>query len=404
MLTTNRNYRAFSKAGYFVRIFHHILGLLIIASLVIGWSTETHAASLQQQQSDLRKLQKRINNLQKQIRKDTRQRDASQAMMERIDQDIARTQKSIRFNQQGISESNHKIAALEEEQDAALGRMGEQQKQLAAMLKLTYQNQQTPAIKLILNEQDPGKLGRHLVYYKHIMQAQETRIDLMTEQVRTYVGLLDKAKLEKSNLQALQSKNRESLQELEKQRAQRQTLVAQLAANIKDQTREMQSLAAQEKALNQIVSELLKTLESFPDTRQQAFKNFRGKLVWPVQGRLHHSFGQPRIRGQKAKWQGVFVATQRNTEIRAVAYGRVVYADWLPGHGLITILDHGDKYLTLYANTEMLFKEVGTWVEAGEVIATVGDSGGMSKTGLYFEIRRGKSALNPQSWFKTRQP
>lgn len=365
---------------------------------------ELHAATYHEQQTDLLKLQKHIGNLQKQIRKDTRLRDESQLLLEKIDQDIASTRHQLLQNKANLEKSDQRISKLDTQQEVALNRMGDQQRQLAALLKLAHQNQQTPALKLFLNQSDPSKLGRQMVYYRHIMQAQEQEVGVLTSQVRAYVELLQSASLEKNNLLKLQDKNKQHLLDLEKSRKQRSSLVLQLAANIKDQSGEMQKLAAEENALHKILAELERTLESFPDTRQQAFKSFRGKLVWPVSGKVLHRYGQPRVNGQKIKWKGVFVSAERSTEVRAVAYGRVVYADWLPGHGLITILDHGDNYLSLYANSEMLFKEVGAWVQSGEVIATVGDSGGNKNTGLYFEIRRGKTAMNPTSWFKTRSP
>ncbi len=166
----------------------------------------------------------------------------------------------------------------------------------------------------------------------------------------------------------------------------------------------MNTLDAEEKALNKIIAELTRTLETFPESSQINFQALRGKLQWPVQGELLHRYGQNRISGQNIKWKGIFVQAKRNTPVRAVAYGRVVYADWLPGLGLLTILEHGNNYMSLYANTEMLYKDVGAWVQAGEVIATTGDSGGNKNTGLYFEIRRGKSSQNPSPWFATNKP
>ena len=367
-------------------------------------SVNLHAATFTEQQESLRKLQKRINNLQKQIRKDTRLRDESQTLLETIDLDIAKSRSQLEKNQDEIKKSNFRISALAVEESAALDKMGEQQKQLAALLKLAHQNQQTPALKLLLNETNPAKLSRQMVYYKYLMQAQEGQISSITQQVRGFVSLLDAAKIEKKQLEILQTKNQHDLSSLEQSRKQRKVLVVQLAANIKTQTAEVNTLDAEEKALNKIIAELTRTLETFPESSQINFQALRGKLQWPVQGELLHRYGQNRISGQNIKWKGIFVQAKRNTPVRAVAYGRVVYADWLPGLGLLTILEHGNNYMSLYANTEMLYKDVGAWVQAGEVIATTGDSGGNKNTGLYFEIRRGKSSQNPSPWFATNKP
>lgn len=362
------------------------------------------AASYTEQQESLRKLQNRIGNLQKQIRKDTRLRDESQTQLESIDLDIAKTRAELYKNANEIEKSNFRITALAEEEAAALSKMGGQQKQLAAMLKAAHQNQQTPGLKLFLSEKDPAKLSRQMVYYKHLMQAQERQISSITQQVRGYVSLLDNARTEKLQLESLQTKNQDDLDLLEQNRKQRQTLVSQLASNIKTQTSEANQLNAEEKVLNKILAELTRTLESFPKNSQINFKALRGKLQWPVKGKLLYRYGQNRVTGQNIKWKGIFVQAKRDTPVRAVAYGRVVYSDWLPGLGLLTILEHSNNYMTLYANTEILYKDVGAWVQAGEIIATTGDSGGNKNTGLYFEIRRGKSSLNPSPWLTKRQP
>ena len=124
----------------------------------------------------------------------------------------------------------------------------------------------------------------------------------------------------------------------------------------------------------------------------------RGKLPWPVPGRIVANFGQSR--GGGLKWNGVLIATERGTEVHAPYAGRVVYADWLPGMGLLIILDHGGGYMTLYGHNEQLYKGVGETVAAGDVIATVGDTGGQAQPDLYLEVRKGTTPLDPRHWFR----
>jgi len=362
------------------------------------------AASYNEQKEDLEKLQKRISNLQKQIRKDIRLRDESQSLLQTIDLDIAKTQSALDDNNKLIEKSQFRIKALAAEEQAALSAMGDQQQQLAAILKLAHKNQKTPVLKLFLDEKTPTQLARHMTYYKYLMQAQEGQINAITAEVRNFVSLLDTAKKEQIELTNLQEKDTQNLQKLEKSRSQRQVLVKQLAANIKTQSVQVEQLEEQEETLNKIINELSKTLERFPDNTLQSFKKLRGTLTWPVAGTIQHRFGQYRVSGQKVRWKGVFIKSERNIPIKAVAYGRVVYADWLPGMGLIAIVDHGDDYFSMYASAEILYKEVGAWVQTGDIIATTGDSGGNKSTGLYFEIRRGKTSLNPSPWFKNKNP
>ena len=126
----------------------------------------------------------------------------------------------------------------------------------------------------------------------------------------------------------------------------------------------------------------------------------RGKLEWPTNGVLLNDFGQPRA-GGSIKWNGVVIGTDQGRDVRAVYHGRVAYADWLPGMGLLLIIEHGDGYMSLYGHNETLYKSVGDWVAPGDVVASAGDTGGRSRAALYFEIRRNGRPENPHGWFRS---
>jgi septal ring factor EnvC (AmiA/AmiB activator) len=143
-------------------------------------------------------------------------------------------------------------------------------------------------------------------------------------------------------------------------------------------------------------------MERFPLETNEAFARLRGKLAWPVSGHLVARFGEARAGG--VRWDGVLVATERGTPVKAVCEGRVIYADWLPGLGLLAIIDHGDGYLSLYGHNERLYKGAGEHVAAGETLAAAGDSGGSGRTELYFEIRKGGKPVDPRPWFKAADP
>lgn len=143
-------------------------------------------------------------------------------------------------------------------------------------------------------------------------------------------------------------------------------------------------------------------LSDYPISSEEPFSAHKGKLTWPVAGTLLHDFGQPRL-GGAIKWNGVVLAAPRGREVRAVYHGRIAFADWLAGMGLLVIVDHGDGYMTLYGYNETILKNTGDWVAPGDVIATVGDSGGQSRAALYFELRRGRQPVNPRQWV-TRRP
>ena len=146
------------------------------------------------------------------------------------------------------------------------------------------------------------------------------------------------------------------------------------------------------------MDELKALLAEFPAESSQRFSAVRGQLAWPVPGRLVNDYGQPRA--GSLRWNGVLVGAESGTSVRSLYYGRVVFADWLAGMGLLLVIEHGEGYMSLYGHNEALLKEAGDWVEPGERVALVGDSGGQGTPGLYFEIRRAGEPQNPHRWIK----
>jgi septal ring factor EnvC (AmiA/AmiB activator) len=149
------------------------------------------------------------------------------------------------------------------------------------------------------------------------------------------------------------------------------------------------------------VLRLSEVMAGFPVDTDEPFASVKGKLAWPVQGRIAGAYGQPRGAGP-VKWSGVLLEAAAGTQVRAVYHGRVAFADWLSGLGLLVIVDHGSGYMSLYGHNEALLKEAGDWVDPGEPIAQVGDTGGQARAGLYFEIRLNGEPIDPNPWIAKR--
>ena len=206
---------------------------------------------------------------------------------------------------------------------------------------------------------------------------------------------------EENRLAGLARARYAELTELNTAQEQRQQLLAALKRKIAEEGSEVERLAAQEQDLSRLIAELSSILSDYPITSEEPFTNLKGMLTWPVAGSLVHDFGQPRAADQ-IRWNGVVLATERGREVRAVYHGRVVFADWLAGMGLLIIVDHGEGYMTLYGYNETTLKVAGDWVAPGDVIATVGESGGQPQPALYFELRKGTQPINPRGWFSRR--
>jgi len=184
-------------------------------------------------------------------------------------------------------------------------------------------------------------------------------------------------------------------------RSERSRALKAMNAQIKSRNDSLAKLKREAASLEKLVADLRQAMSDLPPIGGQAFEKVRGRLSWPVAGKITARFGQ--ARGGGLKWNGVMIDAPRGSAVKALYDGRVAYADWLPGMGLLVIVDHGG-YMSLYAHNEQVYKSVGDRVEGGEAIATVGDSGGRSQPGLYLEIRRGTKPVDPVPWFRRSNP
>jgi septal ring factor EnvC (AmiA/AmiB activator) len=196
----------------------------------------------------------------------------------------------------------------------------------------------------------------------------------------------------------LQEKNQQEKLALEQSQSQRRQVVRALATELLSQGQEMAQLQRDEQELQDLLRGLREALSDIPPETDAAqhFAQRRGELGWPSSGRLAASYGQPKI--GNLRWDGVMISAPEGREVRAVHAGRVAYADWLRGFGLLIIIDHGDGYMTLYGHNQSLFKETGDWVATDEAIAAVGNSGGREQTGVYFGIRYQGKPVDPVRW------
>jgi septal ring factor EnvC (AmiA/AmiB activator) len=273
---------------------------------------------------------------------------------------------------------------------------------LAQQMRAAYMIGREEPLKLLLNQQDPVRAGRMFAYYSYFGRARAGVITAIDTDIRTLAGLDAQLAADEQRLEALQSAAADEVSQLQTARAQRDAALVAIKAESRNSAQALQRLQGQQAALTALLRDLKRALQPFPSDANGAFGLLRGRLAWPVGGHLAARFGQVRAGG--LKWDGMLIDTDRGTDVRAVYRGRVIYADWLPGLGLLTIIDHGDGYLSLYGHNDRLYKTVGDTVSAGDVIAVSGDSGGTSRPQLYFEIRKGGRPVDPGPWFRQSGP
>lgn len=299
------------------------------------------------------------------------------------------------FSARRLAELDAGIAERQAELEAESGN-------LAAQVRAAYMSGSQEKIKLMLNQRDPATLGRVMTYYRYLNDYRAGNIEAVSSRIRELAELLSQVAAEEARLSDLAKTQSAELEKLARAQQERKTLLAALKNKMATEGREIERLAAQEQDLARLIAELTSILSDYPITSEEPFSEHRGRLTWPVAGTLLRDFGQPRVGGQ-LKWNGVVLAAPRGREVRSVYHGRIAFADWLAGLGLLVIIDHGEGYMTLYGYNETILKNAGDWVAPGDVIATVGDSGGQTEAGLYFEIRQGTKPVNPRRWV-TRRP
>jgi murein hydrolase activator len=300
------------------------------------------------------------------------------------------------------TETGARRTALAAEKKDREGDLSQERESLAGQMRAAYMIGREEPLKLLLNQKDPELAGRMFAYYGYFGRARAGQIHEIEENVQRLGELDSQLEAEDTRLAELEKQQKAQLAELEGARQHRSVVLASLEAESHTRAESLERLRSQQAGLEKLLKELREALQKFPVDTNDAFARLRGKLAWPVNGKVVARFGETRAGG--VKWDGVLVATERGSPVRAVYQGRVIYADWLPGLGLLTIVDHGDGYMSLYGHNERLYKGVGEQVAAGDAIASAGDSGGTTRPELYFEIRKGGRPVDPRPWFKESTP
>ena len=351
---------------------------------------------------ELQDVRDRISDLKRSMDKGAAERDRLTAELQDIEIGISEQRiriKEMEREQRYVERRKQQLGNDLVEREAHLD---EQSTELAAQVRAAYMSGNQEKVKMLLNQRDPATLGRVMAYYRYLNDYRAENILAVMEQIRRLDELRKQIAVEETRLAELVRGRYAELGRLNTSQASRRALLASLRKKIADEGQEVERLAAQEQDLTRLISELTSILSDYPISSEQPFTSHKGRLTWPIVGTLLHDFGQPRVRG-KLKWNGVVMAAPRGQEVRAVYHGRIAFADWLAGMGLLVIVDHGEGYMTLYGYNETVLKNAGDWVAPGDVIATVGDSGGQQQTGLYFELRRGTRPVDPRQWV-TRRP
>jgi len=377
--------------------------LPLLATIVLMLSAPVGAQSNKQPDEEkaraqLEKLQAEISSISRQISNEKNRKNTLQGQLREAEVTLGKLQKKISQNERELEQSRQQLANMNARQQALASSRDEQQALIARELRAAYQLGRQGQLKVLLNQEDPNTLSRVLAYYRYFFQARNRHI----EKYREILAELDELEPGIRKVTAELAQTREILekqyQSLVKAKQTRELAVTKLLASIKDKGSQLKQMERDQRELERLLEAIEQAVVNLTmPENYKAFTAARGTMPWPVPGRASHRFGKPRNAG-KMRWQGVTIPAKEGTEVSAIHHGRVVYADWLRGSGLLLIIDHGDDYMSLYAHNQSLLRDVGEWVTAGTAISTAGSSGGQDSSAVYFEIRYKGKPTNPASW------
>ena len=354
----------------------------------------------QETEKKLIKVQEQIRKSQQKLEQKHGELGSLEKLLREAEQSIGSLNQQLVATEVSLKQSQEKIAKLQVEEKQLQKQLSKHHDILYAQIRSEYQYGGQQKLKLLLNQQNPEKLGRNLVYYDYLHRARLSEIDKATKVLQSVnevqTEILQTEEIAKqAKLSLLNEK-----QSLEQAQKQRKTAISSLNSNVSSEKEKLANLEGNEKQLKGLIEKLRSALADIPVLdKSKGFNKSQGKLYWPVVGKPSNKFGQKRNSTRsKLNWQGVFIPSTEGNNVRSIYHGRVAFAEWMRGLGLLIIVDHGDGYMSLYGHNQSLFKQVGEWVEVGEKLASVGNSGGNNTPGLYFEIRKQGSPINPAKW------
>jgi septal ring factor EnvC (AmiA/AmiB activator) len=372
------------------------------------WATLMAAAySHADEKAEMAKLQKEIEALQKELQQVQGTRSSLQKELQKSEEEINKLQQKANEINKELKQQNNELNQLKTERSQLEQAKKKQQTQIAEQMRAAHKLGEQSEVKVLLNQDSPDQLSRTMKYHSYFMEAHASKMQEFQETIARIDALTPEIEKKTLELGAKQAQLDEQRKQLKSRQDERQKALAKVNNQFKDKNQQLNQANEDRRRLQALLERVTQRVATSGAINSPAyvplpaggekFSQRKGRLPWPTQGSLIHRFGSPRITGQ-ITWNGAYIAAPMGNQVIAVHHGRVVFADYFGGHGLLVIVDHGEGYLSLYAHNQSLLKKAGEPVRAGEAIANVGNSGGQASTGLYFEIRHQGHPIDPGGW------
>lgn len=381
-------------SSVYLRIFYGLIFIICLCGVSI---TEVYG----QQSEDLESIQQQIKTKTKQIKRQQAEAKKLEATLRKAELEIAKTAKALNNTEQNLSSNTQQQQQLKQQQQTLQKELNLQQNALAKQLRSAFMTGNYDYAKMLLNQQDAAKFERTISYYQYLNKARKSQIDEFRVLVKELQQVNQDLAAKQQQLEKLQSTQLEQQTTLSKQQSSRKVTLSAIQKGIQSDAAKVEQLQVNEQNLLRALQEAQRLAQRQTQqklTSLEGLVDYKGKLLLPTKGKVRRLFGDRR-QGQ-VRWKGILIDSKAGSSVVAIHHAKVLYADWLRGFGLVTVLDHGDGYMSLYGHNQALLRQAGDTVSAGEAIALVGQSGGQSVPSLYFEIRHKGKPVNPTQWLK----
>ena len=350
-------------------------------------------------QSDLEQVRARLEAVARELAEAYDAHDTHTRALARSETLAAGIRREIAGVDERLTATHRRLDSARRAHAQTRAELDERRNELARAVRASYRFARRDPIARLLDLESLRRIDRLFAYHSVIERAHGEKIRAIADIVSRLEMQEATVAEEAAAIAALRDEKQRRLAELEERRAARAGAMQALAERIRDRESRISRLRADERRLVELIAALRASLtdDALKIRDNETFGELRGKLPWPVSGRVLARFGARRG-ATGLTWQGMLIGAPAGEAVHSIHRGRVAYADWLRGFGLLLIIEHEGGFMSLYGHNETLTRETGDWVKSGEVIATVGDSGGNSQTALYFEIRHAGRPVNPRRW------
>ncbi len=381
-----------------VKLNYPVIACLLVIGLLEIFPSFALATVEQNKRQQLQLITQQIQGLQANLQQEKLQRQHVQLDLRRVEISIGDLSKQIEQSTQEIAEQTAQLQQLNAEKLSYQLKLAKQREMLAKQVTLAYQLGEYEYLKLFLNQENIEFLSRAFIYVDYLNQARLTVAQQLRQTLQQLQQVEQQIASHSQALEKLTLRDKQERTKLENYLNERRVVVGTLDESIATQDHRLASLLVNKRALEEVIQRLaVSTQVEFGFSGERSFAKQQGHLPWPIAGNIITHFGSL-IAQSNLAYSGVLIDAQPGQVVRAISDGQVVFADWLSGFGLLMIVQHDGQYMTLYGHNQSLYKKTGDLVKHGELIATVGNSGGYYQSGLYFEIRHQGKPLNPERW------